>query len=110
MADSMEIVSCIRGYHVYQTIWQAALGETFHCVQETSDSKVRYAVSVVKDGQVIGHLPKKFSKLFLRRGGRIQCQVTGSRCHSSDLPQGGLEIPYRILFCGTSELIRKLRE
>ncbi len=61
MANSMqmEIASCIRGYHIYQTIWQAALGETFDCIRETQNSKDRYAVSVIKDGQVIGHLPKK---------------------------------------------------
>ncbi len=28
----MEIASCIRGYHIYQTIWKAAPGETFDCI------------------------------------------------------------------------------
>ncbi len=51
MANSMqtEIALCIRGYHIYQTIWQAALGETFDCIRETHNSKDRYAVmSVVR--------------------------------------------------------------
>ena len=60
----------------------------------------RYAVAVVK-GTVVGHLPKKISKissLFLRRGGYIKCEVTGKRRYSSDLSQGGLEIPCRLIF------------
>ena len=46
-------------------------------------------------GVVIGHLPRKLSKicsLFIRRGGSICCIVTGGRRYSADLPQGGLEI------------------
>ena len=65
MANStqMEIVSRIRGYHIYQAIWQAALGKTLDCIRETHNCKDRYAVSVIKDGQVIGHLPKEISKI-----------------------------------------------
>ncbi len=46
MANSMQAL-CIRGYHIYQTIWQAALGETFDCIRETHNSKDRYAVMFV---------------------------------------------------------------
>ena len=31
--------------------------------------------------------------LFLQRKGTIRCTVTASRCFSTDLPQGGLEVP-----------------
>ena len=50
---------------------------------------------------VVGHVPRKISaicSLFLRRGGRIQCEVTGTRQYSRDIPQGGLEIPCRYIF------------
>ena len=36
------------------------------------------------------------------------CKVTGPRCYSSDLPQGGLEVSCRLVFRGTSKLITKL--
>ena len=55
----------------------------------------RYAVSVVKDRTVVGHLPRKISRvcsLFLRCG-VITCEITGRKCYSKDLVQGGLEVP-----------------
>ena len=47
-----------------------------------------YAVAVIKDGTIVSHLPRRISRLctlFIRRGGVIQCQVTGRRKYSSDL-------------------------
>ena len=49
----------------------------------------------------MGHVPRKISSicsLFLRESGSIICHVTGSRQYSSDLPQGGLEIPCVLTF------------
>ena len=48
--------------------------------------------------------------LFLRRGGSIHCKVTGSRRYSSDLPQGGLEIPCSLVFKANVKEITKLRK
>ena len=46
------------------------------------------------------------TSVFLMNGGTILCQVLGRRRHSSDLPQGGLEISCLLLFKGTqSKLI-----
>ena len=45
----------------------------------------------------------------LRRGGTIDCVVTGGRRHSSDLPQGGLEIPCRVKFTAKPEQIKTLK-
>ena len=104
--------SCIRGYHVYKQVW-TAIGEIFSCVRETSNSVDRYAVAVLKEDVVIGHLPKKISKvcsLFLRRGGSIHCQVTGTRQYSADLTQGGLEIPCELLFKAKAKEIEKIKK
>ena len=93
--------SCVRGYHVYRDIWEAVIGEVLQCERERTNAEDRYAVAVKKDGRIIGHLPSKISRvcsLFLRRGGSIRCRITGSRRYSSDLPQGGLEIPCILLF------------
>ncbi len=48
------------------------------------------------NGDVVGHVPKKFSRIFhffLLRGGSIEAVVTGPRQYASDLHQGGLDIP-----------------
>ena len=82
--------------------------------QQRNDPLGSFAVSVVKDSQVVGHLPKKHSRVFwhfIKRGGMVKCQVTGSREFTSDLPQGGLEVPC-LLICSESivDRLQKLTE
>lgn len=112
MSVELEISSCIRGYHVYQHIWTAVTGQGLDCAREPTNSNDRYAVAVINHGTVVGHLPKKISRicsLFLMRGGSILCTVVGSRNYSADLPQGGLEIPCTLLFKGKPKEINKLK-
>ena len=69
-------VPCIQDY------LGTAVGEVLICRREPTNSADRYAVAVLKEETIIGHLPRKMSKvcsLFLRRGGSIRCKVTGSR-------------------------------
>ena len=90
---SFEWNRCLRGYRVYQSIWDAAVGESIICRREPLNPQDRYAVAVIKDDVVVGHLPTKLSRicsLFLQRGGSITCVITGSRRYSADLTQGGL--------------------
>ena len=46
----------------------------------------------------VGHIPLKIAALFLARKGTICSEVTGTRCYSEDLPQGGLETPCKLTF------------
>ncbi len=74
---------------MYKDMSAAAIGEELVCGREPTNMADRYAVAVLKQETVIGHLPRKISKvcfLFLRIGGSICCTVMGSRCHPSDLP------------------------
>ena len=80
--------------------------------QQNFNDKDRYAVAVLKDGSIVGHLPKRISRvcsLFLLRGGSILCTVVGGRRYSSDLVQGGLEIPCTLRFIGKPKEINKLK-
>ena len=44
------MVCCVRGYHVYQEVWRAAVEDPNRaCDQETSNERDHYAV-VVKKG------------------------------------------------------------
>ena len=110
--ETYERACWVQGYHVYQDIWSAVLGEVLSCEREPANNRDRYAVTVKKAELVIGHLPQKVSRvcsLFLRRGGIIRCRVTGRRRYSSDLPQGGLEIPCQLEFSATLKEIKKLK-
>ena len=103
---------CVHGYHIYERIWNAITSEGLVCVMDPSNSHNRYAVAVEKDGTIIGHSPRRVSRvstLFLKKGSRINCTVTGGRRYSADLPQGGLEIPCTVSFVGKRKEIDKLK-
>ena len=73
---------CIRGYHVYKETWRVVIGEELECDREPGNSCDRYAVAVKRSGVVIGHLPRKVSRvcsLFLRRGGVRHCRRSRSQ-------------------------------
>lgn len=111
--EEIEKESCIRGYHVYKDTWQANIGDELECVRQPGNSKDRFAVATLRNNTIVGHLPKKIStvcSLFLRRGGTIKCLVTGRRRYSTDLQQGGLEVPCRLFFKGDFKIIKKLKK
>ena len=71
--------SCVRGYRIYQEQWEATIGEELECQRERGNAADAYAVSVIKEGVIIGHLPRRISHicmLFIRRGRAIHCRVT----------------------------------
>ena len=46
--EEFERVCCVRGYHVYKEIWEAATGEILICEREFHNGRDRYAVAVKK--------------------------------------------------------------
>ena len=54
---STDIVSNIKGYHVYKSVWTTTLQEQVHGVIEPHNPVDKYAVAVKKDEKVVGHLP-----------------------------------------------------
>ena len=102
-----ELESCVRGHHVYKRVWRATVDKQLECEPEARNKDL-YAVAVMKNDEVVGHVPRKISAactLFIKKRGIIDCIVTGRRCYSSDLPQGGLEVPCVYQFHGNSELV-----
>ena len=87
-------------------------GEMLTCEREPDNASDRYAVAVKKGGTVVGHLPRKLTRvfLFLRWGGTIDRSVSGHKWYSADLPQGGLEIPCSLIFKGIPKEILKLKK
>ena len=58
-----EMESCVRGYHVYKDLWDASIGEDILCEREPFNNADRYAVAVLKDDTVVGHIPRKISRI-----------------------------------------------
>lgn len=113
MESELAVDSCIRGHHVFKNIWTPTMDEQLSCKREIGNDKDRYAVAVLRDSTTVGHVPRKISAacaLFLQRGGSIHCVVTGERCYSRDLPQGGVEVPCLLKFKGQSNDVLKLKK
>ena len=103
-----EIESMVCGYHCYNAIWDATIGEELPCKLPED----RFAVAVVRGEVTVGHVPKRISSIcssFLWRGGTITCKITGTRRYSADLPQGGLEIPCQLRFEGNNKDLDKAK-
>ena len=72
---------CIRGYHVYgyhvyKKRWREAIGKELECDREPENLCDRYAVCVKRSVVIIGHLPRKLSRvcsLFLKAW---RCNIT----------------------------------
>ena len=63
MATSFSVESTVRGHHVYKTQWTPIIGEDL-CVQiEEPNTFDRFAVAVLKDGVIVGHVPRELARL-----------------------------------------------
>ena len=106
--------SCIRGYHIYKDRWTFFIGESLSCKRETDNIEDPCAVYVVKcRDMIVGHVPRKMSatcSLFLYGNGTITFIITAGRHFPADLPQGGLEVPCKLLFKGLKLLVLKVKK
>ena len=76
----------VRGYYIYNSIWEAYIGEELSCQCDEANPHNPYAVAVMKSTKIVGHPPRKVStlcSLFIRKGGTIHCQITGTRRYSA---------------------------
>ena len=95
MSSSLLIDSKLRGFHVYCEIWEPYVGEELTCEIEEDNDHDPYAVSMMKQRQIVGHAPRSISRacaVHLRSHGAITCTVTGGCEYSSDLEQGELHV------------------
>ena len=51
-------------HHVYKNIWAPFAGEQLSLQAEEDNEHDKYAVAVLKDDYVVGHVPRAISRLF----------------------------------------------
>uniref|UniRef100_A0A1X7UC64 Ubiquitin-like protease family profile domain-containing protein n=1 Tax=Amphimedon queenslandica TaxID=400682 RepID=A0A1X7UC64_AMPQE len=64
--------TCICEYHAYMKVWTPVMGETMDCECEPGNSSDPYAVAVIKNHIIVGHVPWLISAacfLFLQHDG-----------------------------------------
>ena len=62
--------SCVRGYHMYEDLWNAISGETLTYIREQGNRNDVFAVAVQSDDNIVGLIPRQIScicMLFIRR-------------------------------------------
>ena len=55
------VETVVRGYHVYQVLWELCVGETFIALHESGNGHDRHAMAIYRDsdtGVIVGHLPR----------------------------------------------------
>ena len=75
--------SMVQGFHAYQSVWEPSYGEILMCRREPNKRMDPFAVAVVKNGTIVGHVPRMISAscslFFRKRGSAIHCKITGTR-------------------------------
>ena len=77
-----EFQSHVTGHHVYKDIWTPTLGGKLSTTAEPENHHDKYVVKVLKDNEVVGHVPSDISKYYTsailcRR--TIKCEIAGKR-------------------------------
>ena len=84
----------------------------FAMPRERNNGHDPYALAVVKDDNVVGHVPRKLSAIcdmLLHQDESITCQVNERKQYSRDLLQGDLEVPCMLTFCGAKSQLVKVQ-
>lgn len=110
---SLQINSCIKGYHDYQEIWKPTVNEKLSTRREPDNPVDKYAVYLLQDRETIdGHLKKgksgRFAKTifyFLRVDNRNSCTVLvrGMPVNLGD--REGMQVPCKLLFEGEKKYV-----
>ena len=96
----------MHGHHICKRIWTPVLGERLQVELEETNSNDARAVTVQRDGVIVGHLPRQTARIvwyFLKRSGSGWCEITGRRKKGI-----GLEVPCVYTFSGPDKLVKKL--
>ena len=93
--------SSIRGHHIYKAVWTPTVGEILVVDQEPSNPHDPHAVAVLKNTDIVGHVPRDISRIFsffLLHGGVITCEEIGHKKFGK-----GLEVPCTYKLTNDSE-------
>ena len=63
--NTLVVSSCVRGYHIYQDrqVPVIIIEEGLFCQSERGNIEDPYAVAILNDGIVVGHVPRKINTM-----------------------------------------------
>ena len=100
--------SFVRGYPTYKDIWTPRVGDENFCLKSESENQHdKFAVAILLEEKVVGHVPINLSKIFHQflkiPNCTIGCKVTGKRVNR--VAGYGLEIPVQYIFVGAEKVV-----
>ena len=117
VVTSTDIVSNIKGYHVYKSVWTPTLQEQVYGEMEPHKPVDKHAVAIKKDEKVVGHLPLgengKFAKTifyFLRADPYGKCNITATG-KAVNLGDGDeMQVPCILHLSGQKSMVEILKQ
>ena len=80
---AFEIQSFVRGYHSYMNVWEPRVGEVLALEREPHNVADQLAISVVRSGHIVGHVPFNlapvFSHFLKRSFNKETAEITGEK-------------------------------
>ena len=116
ITETLSLSSYIRGYHEYKDLWTPHFGQSLATKAETTNPLGRFAVAVLLDDEVVGHLLKgklgryaKTISFFLQADAGNFCTVvvTGQAINLGD--KKGMQVPCNLCFTGARPFLERLR-
>ena len=116
VVTSTDIVSNIKGYDIYKSVWTPTLQEQVYREIQPHNRVDKYAVTVEKDEKVVGHLPLgengKFAKtvfyfLCADLYGKYNITVTGKAVNLGD--GDGMQLPCILHLSGQKSMVKILK-
>ena len=95
----------ITGYHVYRDIWTPEIGEILSCEVDPTNPFDCYAVSVISDGETVGHVPRTVSKTItniLLADGKVEVTVIAKPKRTR---RNGIMVPCKYILEGPQSFI-----
>ena len=103
-----DLDSFVRRYHAYMNIWKPKVGDEQFCLKSENENRHdKFAVAIVLEERIVGHVPKNLSKIFHQfmkiPNSTIGCKLIGKRVNRE--AGYGLEIPVQYRFIGAEKAV-----
>ena len=104
----IEFESFVTGHHVYKAVWSPFIGESLNTIMELDNVHDKYAVKVLKNQAVVGHVPREISRycsFVLNSGGTMDATDWRPRKQERKWNGGTVQIQTE----GTKDIFMKSR-
>ena len=107
--EEFQFSSYITGYYHYRHLWTPQIDEELTCIHEVDNIYDEFAIAILKDGLIVGHVPRQISEQFcklLMGGGCVQVKIIGAPVSTK---RSGIRVPCMYTVKGQSFFIQDVK-